>query len=541
MASKVSPGTCLLCRAPLTKRKALKHGMACLQASGWPTGKKPSLLIMIQGRYNKDYWLVVLARHDAWLRELDRLIRDVWVECCDHLSSFKIGGVAYESDSTFSTGAMSVPLARLVSPGSTFTYDYDFGSTTSLDLKVIGETPIALPGGPLCLIARNDPPAIPCDLCGGKAAVIQDDPDDDIPHYYCRACLVSTEHDPDYVETIANSPRNGVCGYTEDIAAALSWYPPGRSTGEVVSEEPDEVLPDDDAEVNAAIVAVIQDIGPDIDAFVQEEGAAHGDRGACMAGDTILAFCTFMHLLSGTKIDAWDVPSVQRCLIEHLAQNLLTPDDWLKNAVPILCRFLSRMEASGRITNASELIAALKQAEPAFQEAATSPEKGRAIFEYILMKAEEAGISITDIDASFAFAVKELARMAGIDPDDEEVRKRLSGLLDSGITEAFSSKLRATMIFGRCDEFCRRFKDDTILERCRRIFTALADHPAEPLLRGGGALWSAAIIYAACQDEDLIRPGKGAPPLGQEIGFFFGFERSSIRNKVRAMRALLPE
>ena len=120
--------------------------------------------------------------------------------------------------------------------------------------------------------------------------------------------------------------------------------------------------------MTAAIVAVIQDIGPDIDAFVQEEGAAHGDRGACMAGDTILAFCTFMHLLSGTKIDAWDVPSVQRCLIEHLAQNLLTPDDWLKNAVPILCRFLSRMEASGRITNASELIAALKQAERAYAQ-----------------------------------------------------------------------------------------------------------------------------------------------------------------------------
>lgn len=541
MAPKASPGTCLLCRAPVTKRRALKHGMACLQASGWPTGKKPSLLIVIQGRYNKDYWLVVLARHGARLKDLDRLIRDVWVECCDHLSSFKIGGVAYDSDDEYSRNAMGVPLSHLVSPGSTFSYDYDFGSTTSLDLKVIGETPVAPPGGPLCLIARNNPPAIPCDLCGGEAAFILDDPDEDIPHYYCRECLSSTDHDPDCVETIANSPRNGVCGYAEDPIAAHLWYPPGWSTDGIVPEEPDEIPDDDEAEVNAAIAAVIQDIGPDIDAFVEEEGAVYGDKDACMAGDTIIAFCTFMHLLYGAKIDVWDAPSVQRCLIGHLAQNPIFLDDWPESAVPILCRFLSRMEASGSLTNASELIAALKQAEPAFQEAATSPEKSQAIFRYILMKAKEAGISITDIDASFAFAVKELARMAGIDLDNKEVRERLSSLLDSGITEAFSSRLCVTMIFERCEDFCKRFKDDTILEHCRRIVTILSDHPTAPLLRGDGVLWSAAIVYAACQDEDLIRSGKGAPPLGQEISFFFGFERASIRNKVRAMRALLPE
>lgn len=545
MTSKVSPGTCLLCRAPVTKRKALKHGTECLQASGWPIGEEPSLLIMIQGRHHKEYWLVVLARHDARLGDLDQLIRDVWVECCEHLSSFRIGGATYDSDAERFTNDMNVPLSHLIAPGSTFTYDYDFGSPTSLDLKVIGETSVAPRDGPLCLIARNDRPIIPCDLCGGEAKFALNDFDEDFQHYYCRECLSSTEYDPDCVDLIANSPRNGVCGYAEDPETALHWYPPGWSADEIVPEEPGELLDeiplDDETEVNAAMAAVIQDIGPDIDAFVEAERAAYGEGIACMAGDTVMAFCTFMYIVYEVKIDAWDALSVQRCLVDELSQNLIYPEDWPKNAVPILCRFLTHMEASGHLTNASELIAALKEAEPAFQKAATSPEKGQAIFKFILMKAEEAGVDTDDLDAFFNFAVRELVEMAGFDLDNEEVQKELSNLLEGRTPEALAGNIRAAMIFERCEDFCQRFPDNTILEHCRRIVKDLFDHPAAPLARGDAVLWSAAIVYAACQDEDLIRPGRGAPPLGQEISSFFSVERASIRNKVRAMRAFLPD
>ncbi len=180
---------------------------------------------MIQGRHHKKYWLVVLARHDAQLGDLDQLIRDVWVECCEHLSSFRIGGATYDSDAERFTNDMNVPLSHLIAPGSTFTCDYDFGSTTSLELKVIGETPVAPRDGPLCLIARNDPPIFPCDLCGGDAELALNDFDEDFPHYYCPECLSSIEYDPDCVDLIANSPRNGVCGYVENPDTALLWYP----------------------------------------------------------------------------------------------------------------------------------------------------------------------------------------------------------------------------------------------------------------------------------------------------------------------------
>ena len=543
MTPKVSPGTCLLCRAPVTKQKALKHGMECLQASGWPTGKKPSLLIMIRGRDNKNYWLVVLARHDARLRDLDQLIRDVWVECCGHLSSFEIEGVIYESDAECSTDAMNAPLSHLVSPGSTFSYDYDFGSTTSLNLKVIGETPVAPLNALLGLIARNDRPVIPCDLCGGEAGFALDDPDGEIPRYYCRECLASAGCDPEYVGIIANSPRSGVCGYAEDPAAALPWYPPGWSADEIVPDELDDALDeiafDDEIEIETSIAAVIQDIGPDIDAFVEAEKAAYGEEAACMAGESVMAFCTFMHALYGLTIDAWGALSVQRCLVDELSQNPVFPEDWPENAVPILCRFLTHMEASGRLTNASGLIAALEESEPAFQKAATSPEKSLALFRRILVKAQEAGIDTNDMDAFFNFTMREIVRMAGMDPDSEEVQKELSSLLADELLKSGADDLRAATILVQCTDFCNRFEDDTILDRCREIIRDIFDHPAAPLSRGDVVLWSAAIVYVACREANLIRSGRGGSSLTQDIGFFFGFERSSIQNKAKVLKKLL--
>lgn len=546
MTPKASSGTCLICRAPITKRKALKHGIECLQTAGWPTGKKPSLIIMIQGQRSKKYWLIVLARHDALLADLDKLIRDVWVECCEHLSSFRIGGAMYDSDDEYSTDAMAVPLADLVSPGSTFSYDYDFGSTTSLDLKVIGESPVTPPDACLCLIARNDRPTIPCDICGGKAGFILDEPDEENAHYYCSKCLESTELDPEYVDIISNSPRDGICGYVEDPIAALSWYPSGWSADEIVPEISGDIQEDiifsDEMEMDNAIAAVIQDIGPDIDAFVEAEKEAYGEEDAGMAGMSVLAFCTFMYALYKREIGVWDATSVQSCLVENLSQNPIYPDDWAENAVPALCRFLTRMEASGRLTNASELIAALKEGEPDFQEEVTSPEKSKAIFRHILMEAEEMGVNTNDLDEFSTFAVKELATLAGFDLENEEVQDELTRQIEDGQPAVSGDELRTAMIFIRCEDFCSRFDDETVLDRCKKITGDLFDHPATPLLRGDVILWSAAIVYTACRDAGLIRPGKGGSPrLAEEIGLFFGFERSSIRNKVAALRKLLPD
>lgn len=200
---------------------ALRHVEGCLRSSGWPAGEKPSLIITIQGRHDRSYWLVVLARPDATLEDLDSLIRDVWVECCGHMSAFSIGKESYLSGEDEPGTSMAIPLSGLVPPGSTFSYEYDFGSTTELDLKVIGAIPIMPPEKPICLIARNNPPPFPCDACGNQAEFSLFDDEDGTLRFFCRECLVSAEPDPECTEIIENSPRTGICGYVEDPDAAV--------------------------------------------------------------------------------------------------------------------------------------------------------------------------------------------------------------------------------------------------------------------------------------------------------------------------------
>ena len=51
--------------------------------------------------------------------------------------------------------------------------------------------------------------------------------------------------------------------------------------------------------------------------------------------------------------------------------------------------------------------------------------------------------------------------------------------------------------------------------------------PGSTALAGDEVLWSATVVYAACRDVGLIRPGKGGTtPLAQEIDSFFDLEPS---------------
>lgn len=38
-------------------------------------------------KYSKKYWLIIEVSENVTLKELDNFIRDIWVECCGHLSA----------------------------------------------------------------------------------------------------------------------------------------------------------------------------------------------------------------------------------------------------------------------------------------------------------------------------------------------------------------------------------------------------------------------------------------------------------------------
>jgi hypothetical protein len=75
-----------------------------------PTGRgeqgPQALVIGIDDRYAPgDYWLHLEAPITATLRALDGYLRDLWLECCGHLSIFEIDGRTYAIDDGLPGGA----------------------------------------------------------------------------------------------------------------------------------------------------------------------------------------------------------------------------------------------------------------------------------------------------------------------------------------------------------------------------------------------------------------------------------------------------
>ncbi len=221
-------GVCQLCQGVASKAGMTRHLAKCLAAhEGAETAVSKSppktvrlLQILVQGQYNPEYWLQVEMPATATLRDLDQFLRDIWLECCGHLSAFKIAGTQYSVQMAAEAGNswfaspweernMDVPVGKVLRPDMKFTHEYDFGSTTKLALRVVGEREGQAPEQRVRLLARNEPPQILCELCKKKPAAWVDVFND--YGWYCEECNEDTEEG---VLPVVNSPRVGVCGYT---------------------------------------------------------------------------------------------------------------------------------------------------------------------------------------------------------------------------------------------------------------------------------------------------------------------------------------
>ena len=128
--------------------------------------------LLLYGAYNKDYWLIIQIKENATLDDLDRFIRDIWVECCGHLSVFEIDGVSYERepDDDFGWGepakSTNHTLKQVLTTGMIFNYEYDFGSTTEIMVKVLDHYSAQKQNEKVVILSRNNPPEFACSICG---------------------------------------------------------------------------------------------------------------------------------------------------------------------------------------------------------------------------------------------------------------------------------------------------------------------------------------------------------------------------------------
>ena len=117
--------------------------------------------------------------------------------------------------------SLGVSLEKVLKVGQKFRYEYDFGSTTELSLRVAGEREGVLTDedDDVHVLARNLPPEFKCVRCGKPATKVAAGYDywGVVEHTYCDACAKKAREDGWL--PIVNSPRVGVCGYTgEDTA-----------------------------------------------------------------------------------------------------------------------------------------------------------------------------------------------------------------------------------------------------------------------------------------------------------------------------------
>lgn len=182
-------GKCYYCNKELTERTIKRHMKSCsimknrIEESIAKNGKlRKQFIIAIKPRYEKNEYCIYLSIDGTLgLVHIDQFIRDVWVECCGHLSAFIIKKKFYQDNE------MNIRLNEILSVGEKFQYEYDFGSTTYLELEVV-------------------------DII-------------DVPKNFTQMEIIARNNEMISEGNYCNSPRDGVCGYVGNKEAENKYLP----------------------------------------------------------------------------------------------------------------------------------------------------------------------------------------------------------------------------------------------------------------------------------------------------------------------------
>ena len=217
-----SEGKCIFCEKTYGQRGIIRHISTHLSKME-KEGHEPGVSFLVNARVGP-FFLVFWMDGLATLNLLDGQMREIWLECCGHMSSFD--DAESKRNWTFQdydTDEFGIPMSTRAKnhfvKGKKYDYQYDFGTTTEIDIEIKGQFSIAAPE-PVKLLSRNEPLDMKCDSCDQKAAelictVHIFSPDDS---FFCPNCAKahtkSCEDFADYATLpVVNSPRMGICGY----------------------------------------------------------------------------------------------------------------------------------------------------------------------------------------------------------------------------------------------------------------------------------------------------------------------------------------
>lgn len=205
-----SEGKCFYCEQVLSQKEIVKHLAKHLaEKEKTESGTKTQTYCHIVAEAGIMF-LHLLVKGTASMKVIDTFLRDIWLECCGHLSGFRKG---------WEEIGMSKKVQNIFANKEKLIYDYDYGSTTRLSLKGLKNYELN-EKSTIILLSRNEPLQIMCSTCGKEPAVCMCSTCCwEKEAFFCRKCAKKHEKEcedfADYSEMpVVNSPRMGVCGYT---------------------------------------------------------------------------------------------------------------------------------------------------------------------------------------------------------------------------------------------------------------------------------------------------------------------------------------
>ena len=205
-----SEDRCLYCNELSSQSEIGKHLAKHLaQMEKDAAGDNQSNYVHVEVEAN-EMFLQLLVKGDAPMKTIDVFLRDIWLECCGHLSGF--GHKSFKIK-------MKDRVEDVFRPKVKIYHDYDYGTTTRVFLKAHKQYQLILKEK-IILLSRNEPLKLMCALCKEKPAInicivccYQE------MAFFCKKCsskhAKTCEDFADYAEMpVVNSPRMGECGYT---------------------------------------------------------------------------------------------------------------------------------------------------------------------------------------------------------------------------------------------------------------------------------------------------------------------------------------
>lgn len=210
---------CTSCKQNFTKQKFINHIPNCNNN----IKNIDSYLLFVSAQGLSKYWMFISIPIDFTLFNLSDFLQDIWLKCCNHVSSFEINGKDYVYPKQCDVGnysfrrtkksSFSEKIKNVIKLKDKFKYNYDMGSTTEIEICVVLQYKKEIET--INLLARNESPIIKCYNCKKDAVNI-------CPMCHecvCNNCVRCVSHecmedeDDELLIKISNSPRSGQCAY----------------------------------------------------------------------------------------------------------------------------------------------------------------------------------------------------------------------------------------------------------------------------------------------------------------------------------------